>query len=211
MAYRRCEVGRGRSDGGGLARGLALAAALALPISCGDGGEVPGGGTPPPAPALGGDAGGLPSPAPRPSEATRASSTLEVCLEFRRASGPAASGRDEPPASDFLFAVVEQRRLPEPPPRQRNPELAADRLAVAAVDEHGKELARAIVADPRLLRAEAPGPSGVLSGSIHLRESGRFTVALRDDPRTRQLLIYQPRWTGKDFLLEVVAKLPVAR
>ena len=120
----------------------------------------------------------------------------------RLANGASAPG---PPA----VSVVGEERLEQAPQRERNPQLAADRLVIVGVDEHGVELARAIVPDPRIIRAEVAGPDETLSPAQVSVPGAEFSVLLPDDPGIVALRIYQPRWTGQEFVLELLGQSPL--
>jgi hypothetical protein len=61
-----------------------------------------------------------------------------------------------------------------------------------------------LVADPRLLRAEVPGPDGELSGQVLSRESAEFVVHDPDDEAVAEVRLYHPEWDGQKFSLELV-------
>ncbi|MGE5443534.1 MAG: hypothetical protein ACM3SR_02905 [Ignavibacteriales bacterium] len=68
--------------------------------------------------------------------------------------------------------------------------------------------------DPRILRAETAESSGQLTSSELLyRDDVTFSVTIPDDPSTITLRIYQPRWTGKEFALDLIgeANLPAVK
>ena len=61
-----------------------------------------------------------------------------------------------------------------------------------------------LVEDPRLLRAEAPGPDGELTGQVIYRESAEFVVQYPDDEAIAEVRLYHPDWDGQKFSLELV-------
>lgn len=102
------------------------------------------------------------------------------------------------------------RRPPGPPlVRERDPQLAADRLVVVAVDAAGTSIDWRIVPDPRIVRAETPDATGLLSGTVLMYPDVELRVALTASPDTRELRVYQPRWTGEAWVLEPIAVSPV--
>ena len=107
------------------------------------------------------------------------------------------------------FAILERRPVASPPGRQRNPELGADSLLVVAVDAGGKELYRRIVTDPRIIRAEGPGPGGEITGTVFHRATADFTVSLPDDAAIREIRLFQPRWTGTAWALDMIGRIPL--
>ena len=94
-------------------------------------------------------------------------------------------------------------------PRNRSPELSQDKLMVIAVGAGGKLRWWTLIDDPRLLRAEAPGPDGVLSGQILYRAEPEFVVDVPEDPLITELRLYHPRWTGEEFVLDIINTISV--
>jgi len=109
------------------------------------------------------------------------------------------------------FQLRERRRLTGPLALERNPELAQDRLVLVAADAKGVALSWQLIVDPRIVRAEHPGPDGTLAGQTLYRADVQVTFDLPDLQQLTQVFIYQPRWTGDRWLLDLVASLPVPR
>lgn len=89
-------------------------------------------------------------------------------------------------------------------PRQRSAELSPTQVVVVALDAEGRMRWCGLVTDPRLLRAELPGPDGELSGQVIYRESAEFVVQYPDDDAVREVRLYHPDWDGQKFSLELV-------
>jgi hypothetical protein len=89
-------------------------------------------------------------------------------------------------------------------PKQRSAELSPTQLIVAAFDSEGRMRWCGLVADPRLLRAEVPGPDGELTGQVIYRESAEFVVQYPDDEAVTEVRLYHPDWDGQKFSLELV-------
>jgi hypothetical protein len=106
------------------------------------------------------------------------------------------------------LAPLTQRQLPSPPAPERDPQLAADRLVVVAVNAAGEPIDWRIVADPRTVRAEAPDATGRLSGRTLVHPDGELRVALTAGADVRALHIYKPRWTGEAWALDPIAASP---
>jgi len=117
-----------------------------------------------------------------------------------------ARGTEQP---SNLFTLLERRRVPGSPPRQRNPELSSDQIVVVAVDAQGQEIDYHLIPDPRVLRAEHPGPTGELSGEVLHHAETELLIALPDDPAIRELRLYHPRWTGTAFVLDLLGRVPL--
>ena len=116
-----------------------------------------------------------------------------------------------PPPTDNTVTVLSQKRTQGTMPRQRNPELSPQHLVVVGLNAQGQETSRTVMLDPRILRAEMAESSGQLTSSELLyRNDVTFSVTIPDDPSTIALRIYKPRWTGKEFALDLIgeANLP---
>lgn len=109
------------------------------------------------------------------------------------------------------FELLARRVLADPPQRERNPELSADQLVVVGADAGGAPLSWQLIRDPRIVRAETPGPDGVLSGTVLHRREIDFLVALPAPPALAQVRIYQPRWTGFDWALDLIGSVSAPR
>ncbi len=88
--------------------------------------------------------------------------------------------------------------------RQRSPELSTYQVLVLAVDAQKGLKGWSLIPDPRVLRAELPGPGGELRGQITYQSNAEFVVSLPDDPSITELRFYQPRWTGQAFALDLI-------
>jgi hypothetical protein len=94
-------------------------------------------------------------------------------------------------------------------PRQREPELSSDKVVIIARDSVGKVRDWQVLPDPRIIRAEAPGPGGELSGSVLYRDRADFLFTLPDDPDIERIDFYHPRWTGEKFDLDLIGGIPL--
>jgi hypothetical protein len=89
-------------------------------------------------------------------------------------------------------------------PKQRSAELSPTQIVVVALDAEGRMRWCGLVNDPRLLRAEWPGPDGQLTGQVIYKESAEFVVSYPDDDSIAEIRLYHPDWDGQDFSLELV-------
>ena len=89
-------------------------------------------------------------------------------------------------------------------PKQRSAELSPTQVVVVALDAEGRMLWCGLVNDPRLLRAELPGPDGELRGQVSYGESAEFFVAYPDDESISEIRLYHPDWDGQKFSLGLV-------
>jgi len=111
------------------------------------------------------------------------------------------------PTPSERVTVLERRRISVQVPRQRNVELSSQHLVVIGLDENGLEIARVVVIDPRLIRAEIFDPSGeIVSNKLIYREHAEFSLVFKDDPRLRRLKFYHPNWTGTKFVLDLIGE-----
>lgn len=108
-----------------------------------------------------------------------------------------------------IFTLLARRSLPGLLPRQRNPEVSADQMAILAVDAEGTEIDGQLIADPRILRAEQPGPNGELRGEVLQHVNTELLVTIPDDPVIVELRLYKPRWTGTIFLWDRLGAIPL--
>jgi hypothetical protein len=114
-----------------------------------------------------------------------------------------------PPQPSESFTVLERRRIPGKIPRQRNPELSSDHLVVEAMNGLGETVDKQLIRDPRVLRAEVPGRTGELGGRALRRADPEFLLALPDDPAITEVRVYQPRWTGSAYSLDLLGTIPL--
>jgi hypothetical protein len=89
-------------------------------------------------------------------------------------------------------------------PKQRSAELSPTQVVVVALDAEGRMRWCGLVADPRLLRAEAPGEDGALTGQVLYKESAEFVIQYPDDEAVAEVRLYHPDWDGQKFSLALV-------
>src|SRR5918993_166554 len=70
------------------------------------------------------------------------------------------------------------------------PARSPTQVVVVALDSEGRMRWCGLVADPRLLRAEVPGPDGELTGQVIYRESAEFVVQYPDDEAVTEVRLY---------------------
>jgi len=128
---------------------------------------------------------------------------------FAGAAGQLLSS-DAALAAVNTFEVVARQVSAGSLQRERNPELSADQLVAIGADLTGTMVSWSLIKDPRIVRAEQPGPDGVLTGRILYRATTQLTLALPDLPQLIQVGLYQPRWTGTTWILDLIATFAVA-
>ena len=134
-------------------------------------------------------------PAGDPGNAPAGPASRRLLLRLRT---PAEVAR-EPGAAPV--ALVSQRRISGPPQRERRPEPSTQQLLLVVLGSGNEEIARVTVIDPRLVRAELPGPTGELTSTLLVRDDVQFPVVIPDHPAAHRVEIFKPDWTGAKFVL----------
>jgi hypothetical protein len=106
------------------------------------------------------------------------------------------------------FEVVGTSNLQGPLQRERDPQLAEHELVIVSSDASGRETSWQKLRDPRVLRAETPGPTGELSGEVLYRPEVELTVII-PDASTTSLRVYETYWSGEQFLLRPLGLIEV--
>jgi hypothetical protein len=106
-----------------------------------------------------------------------------------------------------MFTVLQRRWLSGSLPRHRNPRLSEDQLVIIAVDAQGERIDTQVIPDPRILRAESPGPTGEIRGETLHHATTELLITFRDDPSITELRVYHPRWNGSTFLLDLLGTI----
>ncbi len=109
---------------------------------------------------------------------------------------------------EHRLEIISQKQILGAPQIQRNPQLSEDTLVVSALDSEGKEITRVYIPDPRLIRSEDVDSSGNFTSKKRLyRRSAKLIIPLPDNPEIESIQIFQPRWTGTEFTLELIGEL----
>ena len=95
-------------------------------------------------------------------------------------------------------------------PRLRLVQIAEGRLLAAAVDAGGTLRGVAVIADPRVVRSEWPGPDGVLTGRTLRLPRTEFLLPVPDDPDVVAVRMFEPHWNGQAFVLQPIAFVRVS-
>ena len=103
--------------------------------------------------------------------------------------------------------LLERRSAGGSLPRQRNPQVSADQILVQAFNARGLLVDSHLIPDPRLVRAESPGPTGELAGEVLHRVDPDFLITLPDVPDLVELRLFQPRWTGTEFAFDLIGSV----
>lgn len=139
-----------------------------------------------------------------------AQTVQELRIRWDSATGATTRRVEGAPAPEASFRAVQRSRRAGTVTRRRGTDLSSNHVVVIATNAQGEELHRDVIPDPRLLRAEGPGPSGELTGEVLYRASTEFLVSFPDDPAITEIRLYHPRWTGRVFELDqlVAIRLP---
>ena len=144
-------------------------------------------------------------PAANPAAAAaRTHRTLRVSWEADRDALPKPAAVQYKNAPGRVRAAGAGARRDGALPKQRSAELSPTQVVVVALDSEGRMRWCGLVADPRLLRAEVPGPGGELTGQVIYRESAEFVVQYPDDEAVSEIRLYHPDWDGQKFSLALV-------
>ena len=103
--------------------------------------------------------------------------------------------------------LLERRSAAGSLPRQRNPQVSADQILVQAFDARGVLVDSHLIPDPRLVRAESPGPTGELAGEVLQRVDPDFLITLPDVADLVELRLFHPRWTGTEFAFDPIGSI----
>jgi hypothetical protein len=139
-------------------------------------------------------------------QSTASNGVREVRVGWTVVSGPA---RETVAGDPNRFAVVAQQASAGSLRRERNPQLAPDRLVLVSEDASGREVDWRIVPNPRIVRAESPRADGQLQGRTVEREVTEFSITIPDIPSLRRIRFYQPRWAGTEYLLDQIGAIDV--
>ena len=129
----------------------------------------------------------------------------ELRLEWSRAG--TSSGAGDPTTQ--AFTLIDERVVSGGLRRERRPQLAYDRLVVVVRDSLGQELDWRLMQNPAILRAEAPGPDGQLTGRVIELDDVELSIAIPNIATADQIQLYLPRWTGTEYMLDSLAQVPI--
>jgi hypothetical protein len=151
-----------------------------------------------------------PQIAVQPSGSGRDQSSSEIRVRWAAVTQAARTAQGLNRSADTsAFSLAEKRQTAGPMPRQRMPELSPNQILVVFMDEKGEQEDWALIQDPRILRAEIPGPNGELSGKTIYRSNAEFLVPFSGSLRAASLKFYLPHWTGKEYSLDLLGALAI--
>ena len=131
-------------------------------------------------------------------------------LQLQWNEAPSASRLStEPISAGGSIEILTRRETAGPLPRRRALNLAPDRILIVGVDRQSRLRSWLVIPDPRVIRAEGPGPDGRLTGTVVQRDNLDFFVDVPDDPSIRELRIYEPQWNGQAFDLLLIGTVTI--
>jgi hypothetical protein len=136
--------------------------------------------------------------------ALRSHRELKVSWEADKAALPSPAAVQNKNAAGRVALASANVRREGGLPKQRSAELSPTQVVVVALDSEGRMRWCGLVTDPRLLRAEGPGPDGELTGQVIYKESAEFIIQYPDDDAVAEVRLYHPDWDGQKFSLELV-------
>ena len=105
----------------------------------------------------------------------------------------------DPTRTDNRFDLLSVQRMPSAVRPDRAPQLTSNSLVVVAVDAMNRELDWRILADPRVVRAEA-GPDERLAGERLYYVEIDLVIVVPDLPGIAGLRVYRPQSNGSGEL-----------
>jgi hypothetical protein len=138
------------------------------------------------------------------ASSSRAHRELKISWEADKAALPHPAAAQYKNAAGRVALASANVRREGGLPKQRSAELSPTQVVVVALDSEGRMRWCGLVTDPRLLRAEGPGPDGELTGQVIYKESAEFIVQYPDDDAVVEVRLYHPDWDGQKFSLELV-------
>jgi hypothetical protein len=138
------------------------------------------------------------------STSARSHRELKVSWEADKAALPSPGAVQYKNAAGRVALASANVRREGGLPKQRSAELSSTQVVVVALDAEGRMRWCGLIIDPRLLRAEWPGPDGELTGQVLYKESAEFVVQYPDDDAVAEVRLYHPDWDGQKFSLELV-------
>jgi len=96
--------------------------------------------------------------------------------------------------------------------RQRSLELSTTQILIVALNEKQQVLWWNLQTDPRILRLETADDAGHLSNSdVVYRDEADLLVSLPADEAITETRFYHPNWDGREFSLELIGSLNIAK
>jgi hypothetical protein len=150
-----------------------------------------------------------PAASPASNASARSHRELKVSWEADKSTLPSPAAVQYRNAKGRVAPAGASRRREGGMPKQRSAELSPTQVVVVALDSGGHMRWCGLVADPRLLRAEASDPGGELTGQVLYKESAEFVVQYPDDDAVTEVRLYHPDWDGQKFSLALVGVVAV--
>lgn len=141
---------------------------------------------------------------------SRSASYTETLIHWAvKPSSPDSPTGAQGQAESHALSILERASREGSLPRPRSLELSEEQVLVVAVGADNQMRWWTLIPDPRLTRAEFPGPNGELTGQTVVRTEADFSVAYPADPSITELRLYHPRLTDGGFVLETIGAAAV--
>ena len=130
----------------------------------------------------------------------------ELLIRFTPAR-PIANENQPQGTSSGSVGLVSRRHFQESIKPKKKLKVSSNKWIVAGIGGQGELRHWGLIADPLVLRAESPGPDGLLSGQVLQREQAEFLRSLPNDPSIRTLKLFRPKWTGQEYELDLMGEV----
>ncbi len=105
--------------------------------------------------------------------------------------------------------VLDARSAAPGVPQARAPQVVQGTLVVAGYDLQDRELSRSVVNDPRLVRAEFPDETGLLSGTVLYRADAVLQITVPSGIGITRFRVFEPQWTDGSMELTELGTVSV--
>ncbi len=133
-------------------------------------------------------------------------------LLIRLKNQPAADGVSGSPSVKPELSLRQVKLSDQGLARQRSLELSTTQILIVALNEKQQVLWWNLQTDPRILRLETADDAGLLSNpDVIYRDEADLLVSLPADETITKTRFYHPNWNGREFSLELIGSLNVAK
>jgi hypothetical protein len=135
-----------------------------------------------------------------------ASGILELRIELTPSASAQRTG-----SGSRIVALRSRSVRPGTLRRERRPELGPDQLVIAVFDGNGTQIDWRTMADPRVVRIEAPDANGLLTGQRIVEDSLSFTLRIPDLPGAARVRLYNTEATETGYTLALIGEVGLPR
>lgn len=86
-----------------------------------------------------------------------------------------------------------------------------EHLFIAAVDDQSRLVWWTVKYDPRIVRGHTLGPNGEMAGVLYYRTRTGIVISPPAAKEISEIRIFQPKWTGTQFILEQLSTVSVSQ